>query len=147
MTVGEVLTLVGTLVSFAGILFLYLNQRRASNINEQATEVETDDKIAARRLGEIQRLDTLVKDLRADMDAMKETITELQKRDTEKQKTINSQRKELDNTNAVLAEVRRLFSDFVARVEFAWESGHESMPSLTTAERELLEHTAPRRRT
>lgn len=145
MTVGETLTLVGVGVSLLSVLFLYLNQRRANKTNETAVEVETDDKIAARRLGEIQRLDALVKELRADMNAMKETITELQKRDSEKQETINSQRDELERTNQVLADVRRLFAEFVARVEFAWESGHDAMPSLTKAERDLLEHTTPGR--
>lgn len=145
MTVGETFTGVGVGVSLLGVLFVYLNQRRANKIGESVAEVETDDKIAARRLGEIQRLDALVKELRTDMNAMKETITELQKRDTEKQETIDSQRDELEKTNEILSDVRKLFSAFVKRVEFAWESGHETMPSLTKAERDLLELTTPGR--
>lgn len=144
MTVGETFTGVGVGVSLLGVLFLYFNQKRANKISETAVDVETDDKIAARRLGEIQRLDALVKELRADMNAMKETIAELQKRDNEKQRTIDTQADELERTNEILSDVRRLFSEFVKRVEFAWEAGHETMPSLTREERELLEHTRPR---
>ena len=139
------LGLVSILVTLALGVLVGINTWRANRNDEKATDVETDDKIAARRLGEIQRLDALVKELRTDMNAMKETIAELQKRDNEKQATINSQRDELDRTNEVLSDVRRLFAEFVARVEFAWESGHETMPSLTKAERDLLENTTPGR--
>lgn len=145
MTVGETFTGVGVGVSLLSVLFLYLNQRRANKIDESATEVETDDKIAARRLGEIQRLDALVTGLRADMTQMQETIAELQKRDREKQTTIDEQASELAATNKLLSDVRKLFFQFVERVEFAWDSKHDVMPSLTRAERELLEHTLPRR--
>lgn len=145
MTVGETFTGVGVGVSLLSVLFLYLNQRRANKIDESATEVETDDKIAARRLGEIQRLDTLVRELRADMTQMQATIAELQLRDRQKQTTIDEQASELAATNSLLNDVRKLVFQFVARVEFAWESKHEVMPTLTRAERDLLEHTIPRR--
>lgn len=145
MTVGETFTGVGVGVSLLSVLFLYLNQRRANKIDESATEVETDDKIAARRLGEIQRLDALVTGLRADMTQMQETIAELQKRDREKQTTIDEQASELAATNKLLTDVRKLVFEFVARVEFAWESQHDVMPTLTRAERDLLENTIPRR--
>ena len=146
MTVGETFTGVGVGVSLLGVLFVYLNQRRANKIDESATEVETDDKIAARRLGEIQRLDALVTGLRADLTKMQETIAELQKRDREKQTTIDEQATELAATNKILTDVRKLFFEFVGRVEFAWESQHDVMPTLTRAERDLLENTVPRRR-
>lgn len=145
MTVGETFTGVGVGVSLLSVLFLYLNQRRANKIDESATEVETDDRIAARRLGEIQRLDALVRELRTDMNAMKETIAELQRRDTEKQRTIDTQATELEDTNAVLSELRALVYAFVKRVEFAWTEKHEVMPSLTRDERDLLENTIPTR--
>lgn len=152
MTPGEIFTGLGILVSLAGVVFVYANQRRANQVSEKKLTVEEraadsaeEDRIAARRLSEIERLDDLVNGLRVELDAMKKKIDGLEKSDREKQKTIDSQADELGRTNVLLSDLRSAFKAFVERVEKAWDDGH-SRPSLTVEERALLENTIPRNR-
>lgn len=137
-----------------GLISLYRNLRadktkekvseQQLSLEQQRFEADRTDAIAQNRLKEIERLSGELKDLRAEFDKLRDTVEDLQKRDREKQRTINEQANELEQTNNLLADVRALFSRFVARVEQAWKDGH-TMPTLTDEERELLESTLPKR--
>ena len=118
-------------------VLVFITNRRANQTSEKKVEIEAEDTIAERRRVELERLYLRVEKL-------ERIVEELQKRDREKQTTINDQADELERTNEVLSDVRELFTRFVARVEVAWTSGH-TMPTLTADERELLERTLPRR--
>jgi chromosome segregation ATPase len=144
VTGAELLTLASSVVALAGVVLMFVTNRRANATSEKKVDIEAEQSVAEMRLSEIKRLDDLVRSLRLDVDKLTKTVEELQRRDRDKQRTINDQADELERTNEVLSDVRELFTRFVARVEIAWTSGH-TMPTLTADERELLERTLPRR--
>lgn len=137
MSGGEILALVSSLVALAGMVLVFITNRRANATSEKKVGLEAEDSIAERRRVELERLYLRVEKL-------EKIVEELQRRDRDKQRTIDDQADELERTNEVLEDVRALFTRFVARVETAWTSGH-TMPTLTLEERELLERTLPRR--
>lgn len=142
MTGGELLGAVTGVTALLGVVLVFITNRRANKTNEKKltidernAEVERDDKIAARRLGELNRLYERVA-------VLEKTVQDLLERDKEKQKTIDTQADDLEKTNDALDSVRSLFVSFVKRVEKAWKAGHQ-MPTLTTDEQALLEMTLP----
>lgn len=132
------LGLISLIVTLLLGLLAVINNHRATKNNEKQSAVGQEDIIAKRRKEELDRLYERV-------DKLEKTVESLLKRDAEKQETIDTQRDELERTNEILSDVRKLFAQFVQRVEFAWDAGHETMPSLTKAERDLLEQTTPGR--
>jgi len=152
MEFEQVLSVAALLVSLTLGAFVLLRDwwskrhgDRRVDVEERALEVDVDDRIAQRRLGEIERLDELVTGLRSELDEMKKSVGELEARDRKKQKTINTQANEIEKTNRLLSDLRTAFTQFVGRVEKAWDDGHPR-PSLTAEERALLEDTIPRNR-
>lgn len=142
MTGGEILSLITGLTALAGVVLVFITNRRANATNEkkltleeQQAEDAREDKIAERRLGELNRLYERVA-------VLEKTVEQLLERDRQKQATIDTQADDLDRTNDALDSIRSLFIAFVRRVETAWKDGH-TMPTLTEDEQALLEMTLP----
>lgn len=136
-------------ISLAGTILVavlaFMTNRRANrtsekhlSLEEQQAEDNRDDLVTKRQAAELDRL-------YARVDKLEETVKQLQQSDTAKQKTINDQADELERTNDVLSALRALFSKFVSRVEDAW-TNQGPMPTLTTAERALLNAAPPTHR-
>ena len=144
MTGGEVMGAISLLVTLLlGLLVFRTNSRanktseKTLTLQEQNAEDDREDNIAERRRVELERLYERV-------DKLEQIVEQLRIRDVQKQSTINDQADDLERTNATLSDVRNLFSRFVDRVAQSWTDGH-TMPTLTTAERTLLEDTIPYR--
>lgn len=143
MSAGDLLGFISLGVSLLLGVLVFVTNRRANktsekklSVEEQEIEDNREDVIAKRRKEELDRLYQRV-------DKLEKIVDELQRRDREKQTTIDDQAGELERTNRLLADVRRLFVRYTARVERAWADGH-TMPTLTEEERALLENTIPR---
>jgi hypothetical protein len=136
MTFEQLLSAAALFVSLTLGAFVLLRDWWAKRHADTVLEVDVDDRIAERRRVELERLYERVEKLEGIVDR-------LEKSDTDKQKTINSQASELEKTNTLLSDLRTAFTAFVGRVERAWEDGHPK-PSLTEQERSLLENTIPR---
>lgn len=143
---GEMLSLVTAMAALLGVVLVFITNRRANKtdekkltLEEQAVEDAHEDKIAERRLGELNRLYERVA-------VLEKTVEQLIERDKQKQATIDTQAGDLERTNDALDSVRGLFIAFVKRVETAWRDGH-TMPTLSADEQALLEMTLPAVRT
>jgi len=131
-----------SIASLLGTLFLgylsYRNYKRANDVQTKATEVQAQAAIDARASMIAKETADELTRLYKRVDKLEQIVEELQKRDRQKQATIEDQAAELDRTNGVLAAVRSLFVAYAARVERAWRDGH-AMPVLTAEERAILE--------
>lgn len=118
------------------VLLAFRKYRAAGRMQEESASDRRAALIAKETADELARL-------YARLEKLERIVEELQKRDRQKQATIEDQAAELDRTNRVLAAVRSLFVAYAARVEKAWRDGH-TMPVLTTDERAILEETVSR---
>lgn len=140
---GFVLGLISITVTLLLGVLVFITNRRANTtqakkltLEEQTVEDKRHRSISQERREELDRL-------YARVDKLEHMVEELQRRDEQKQNTINEQADEIERTNTVLGQVRRLFVRYTARVEQAWRDGH-TMPTLTSDERALLEDTLTR---
>lgn len=157
MTPTEVFTLTMSLLTAGALLYGEVTKRRAQKqqaaaeaerlrLEKAENTVESDDRIAARRLEEIVRLDEAVKELRAD-------VKELQEQRQQDARTIGAQADELEATNedldhaiALFTKIKAVFAEYADRIEAAWPQGVGIiMPALTADERALLDAELPRR--
>lgn len=155
MSPTEIFTLTMTLMTAGALVYGKVTERRAQRatakeaaeklaLEAQQNAGESDDRIASRRLEEIERLDKAVRELRAD-------VKELQEQRKQDLQTIDAQADELEATNDDLdhaidlfTKVKAVFAGYVTRMENAWPAGG-AMPLLTPEERELLAAELPRR--
>lgn len=155
MSVELILGLIGSVTSVGGFLFLIYRGLREENrltaqsaieakeaeetrvqkareqaVAEVKATTEAEDRIAERRLTEIQRLDDRIDELRSEVDGLKEQI----KKDG----------RIIDDQATLIDKLRALVLSFVDRVEVAWREQHPTAPALTAAERALLDEVHPR---
>lgn len=142
MSGGEILSLIVAVSALLGVVLVFITNRRANKtgekkltLDEQVAEDARKRSISEERRIELERLYLRVEKLEL-------ALADLQKRDEQKQKTIDTQAVDLERTTDALEGLRGLFVAFVKRVEQAWSDGH-SMPTLTEHEQALLEMTLP----